>query len=180
MQKIEISKVGPILRNGNLILVSSTDGRSLICDAGNEKAINKLRSFIAPSTKREFRILVDNDARLNRHVHEVPSIAWDILDSADEPLILILPKGLNVSDNALDRDGSIPIQMVKESDEKKLVQRANCPLAAILLRDDQDTESFSSIEYIINLPASFLQSSPNKKAPIISLGSNNEVKILRE
>ena len=180
MQIIELGKIAPVLHDGNLILLKTSKTDVIVGDARNEDAMNELRSLKQLSSEKGFRILFESDARLNRYVDEVPAIAWDIMDTADDPLVLILPKGKNVSNQALAQDGSIAVQMVKDPEEVKLVQRANCPLAITEVIDDTDSDSFSSIDYMINLPALFLQSSTTKKIPVIFLGLNNEVKVIRE
>jgi len=180
MQTIELGKIAPVLQDGHLILVKTSGGDVIVGDARNDDAMNGLRSLKSLAPEKGFRILFESDARLNRYVDEVPSIAWDIMDTADDPLVLILPKGQNISKQALAQDGSIAVQMIKNPEEVKLVQRANCPLAITEVNDYSDSDSFSSIDYVINLPALFLQSRSTKKIPVIFLGPNNEVKVIRE
>lgn len=180
MQTIELNKIAPVLHDGHLICVETAKGQAIVGDARNEDAMNELRSLKPLPPEKGFRILFDSDARLNRYVDEVPPIAWDIIDTADDSLVLILPKGQNLSEYALAKDGSIAIQMVKGNEEVRLVQRANCPLAITEFNSDEVSDYFSSIDYMINLPALFLQNNTTKKIPVIFLGSDNEVKVIRE
>jgi len=180
MQTIELDKIASLLRDGHLIFVTTAHGRAIICDARNEDGMNELRSIKDLPPEKGFRILFDSDARLNRYVYEVPPVAWDIIDSAENPLVLILQKGQNISKLALAKNGSIAVQMVKGNEEIKLVQRANCPLAITEFNEDEVSDYFSSIDYMINLPTLFLQNNSTKKIPVIFLGPDNEVRVIRE
>lgn len=180
MQSIALNKIAPLLRDGHCILVSAGDGTALIADAKNELASKEIRDLKGLPPEKGFRILIDSDARLNRHVREVPALAWDIIDTSDNALVLILPGGYNVSKNVLDEDGNIAIQMASNTEELKLVQAANCPLILTQVNTDEFPQNFSSIDYIINLPALLLKNSPSDRIPIVFLGPDNEVRIIRE
>lgn len=180
MQSLELNKIAPILREGDLILVSDGNGSLLIADARNDAAVSELRALKNLPREKGFRILIDSDARLNRLVRDVPALAWDIIDTADDAVVIILEGGQNISRNALAADGTIAIQMAMTKDEINIVQSANCPLIITEVNPEEFPESFSSIDYVINLPAPIFKRTPSKKLPIIFLGSGNEVRVIRE
>ena len=180
MQTIETNKLATYLSEGYTILVSAEDGSALIGDANNDDLCREISSLITNSNKGAMRILIDSDARLNRHVNEVPALAWDIIDTAEQMVILILNGGQNVSKYILSDNDSIAIQTAKDPLLKKLVQSAKCPLLLVEIESEDLPESFASIDYMINLPAPLLKSTASKNIPIIFLGSDNEVRVIRE
>lgn len=145
-----------------------------------------MRDIKSRSLEKGFTILVESDARLNLHVADVPALAWDILDTSNEPIILVLPKGKGVSEGALASDGSIAIRMVKEKAEVNLVRLVNGPVASTALLTENNTpvnypedappSVLSKVDYLIDLPTA---KSSNKKTPIVRLGMDGEVKIIR-
>lgn len=180
MQSIELNKISSILREGHFILVSASNGSHLIADARKDDPVSELRTLKNLPPDKGFRILIDSDARLNRLVPDVPALAWDIIDTTDDPMILILEGGQNISKNALAENGTIAVQMAMTKEEVKLVQSANCPLIITEVDSEELLKNFSSVDYVINLPAPIFKSAFSKKLPIIFLGSGNEVRVIRE
>jgi L-threonylcarbamoyladenylate synthase len=180
MQPIELNKIAPLLHRGHFILLSSHSGSVLIADARNDDAVSELRTAKNLPPDKGFRILIDSDARLNRLVNEVPALAWDIIDTSDNPVVLILEGGQNISENALAGDGTIAIQMAATDEEIKLVQAANCPLIITEVNPEEFPENFSSVDYVVNLPALTLKKTPSGNLPVIFLGTGNEVRVIRE
>lgn len=176
------------INDGNLILAPTSAGWSLLCHARNSDALKTLRTLKHRGVESGFTILVDSDARLNRLVSEVPSIGWDILDTSDGNLILILPEGKNVAKEALAADNSIAIRMVKDPAERKLVQMVNGPVATTALLDESgnpvdDPEEaektvLDEVDYLLNLPT-LSKLKDKKQFPIVKLDLNGEVKIIR-
>lgn len=176
------------INDGNLILAPTSAGWSLLCHARNAEALKTLRNLKNRGAEIGFTILVESDARLNRLVSEVPSIGWDILDTSDGDLILILPGGRNVAKEALAADNSIAIRMVKDPAERKLVQMVNGPVACTALLDKSDRPVdepeqaektvLDEVDYLLNLPT-LSKLKDKKQFPIVKLDLNGEVKIIR-
>jgi L-threonylcarbamoyladenylate synthase len=176
------------INEGNVILAPTAAGWSLLCHARNKEALETLRRLKNRDTTRGFTILVESDARLNRMVAEVPAIAWDILDTTDGELILVLPAGKNVDPAALAADGTIAIRMVKDPAERKLVQMVNGPVACTALADkfgspvnqpeDAEESVLEEVDYLLNLPT-LSKLKDKKKIPIVKLNVDGEVKIIR-
>jgi len=177
------------LKDGAIILAVLEHNISIICDARNENAVETLRAIKNRNTDKGFTILMDSDARVNRYVKEVPPLAWDIFDTAVDPIILVLPEGRNIAKNALASDGTIALRMVIDANERKLVQAANGPVASTALLkadgnlasslDDADPSVLEKIDYVLPLPPEMTNYS-EKKIPIIFLDLSSNVKIIRE
>lgn len=189
LKEININEAPKIIKSGAIVLSFLQDSISLICDARNDDAVEILREAKNRKSDKGFTILIDSDARLNRYVTDVPALAWDIIDTSDSPIILVLPGGKNMSKKALASDKSIAVRMVTQPDEQKLVQATNGPVACTaLLRPDgtlaqgieeADPTLLEKVDYVLSLPTSKSAYS-QKKIPIISLDAESNVRIIRE
>lgn len=189
MEEITLRQTAEKIRDGYVIIAPLPAGYALICDARNAEPVNRLRKIKNRSTEKGFTILVESDARLNKYVNEVPAIAWDIVDTAENPIVLVLPQGKGICSEALASDGSIAVRMVSDGHERQLVQAANCPVACTALLnasgkpvshpDEAAPEVLSEVDYLISLPA-FDLGPLAVQPPIVSLGMDGEVKVIRE
>lgn len=189
MTEITLKEAPQKIKDGEIILAFLEDGISLICDARNAASVDHLRKLKNRKSDKGFTILMDSDARVNKYVDEVPPLAWDIFDTADSPIILVLPGGKDMAANALADDGTVAVRMVTSPEERKLVQAANGPVAATALLksdgslattlDEGDQSILDEIDYVLTLPPEN-KSYSNKKIPIIYLDLSSNVKIIRE
>jgi len=189
LKEIDLREATLKIKDGAIILAFLEDSISLICDARNSLSVDLLRKLKKRSFEKGFTILMDSDARVNKYVRDVPPLAWDIFDTSDNPIILILPDGQNMAKNALAKDGTVAVRMVNTLSEQKLVQAANGPVAATgLLKndgtlassvDDADPALLDEVEYVLTL-APETKSYSMKKIPIISLDMDSNVKIIRD
>ncbi|HKL02023.1 MAG TPA: Sua5/YciO/YrdC/YwlC family protein, partial [Cryomorphaceae bacterium] len=101
MEEISLKETAQKIRDGSVIVAPLPSGYALICDARNDEPVKRLRKIKRRSAEKGFTILVESDARLNKYVKDVPAIAWDIIDTAENPLVLILPNGSGVCREAL-------------------------------------------------------------------------------
>lgn len=188
MEKINQDNGHVKIKEGNILLAPTATGWSLLCHARNAEALRTLRRLKSRGPDRGFTILVESDARLNRLVNEMPSIAWDILDTSDGDLILVVDQGQNVDKLALAADGSIAIRMVKDPFERKLVQLVNGPVAATALPsvsgrpaahlEDAEDALLEEVDYLLNLPT-LSKLKDGNQLPIVKLSLDGEVKIIR-
>jgi L-threonylcarbamoyladenylate synthase len=74
-------------------------------------------------TNKGLILLISKIEQLSEYVEQVPDIAWDLVEFAEDPLTVIYPKGKNVSPLLLGPDGSIAIRLVKDEFCKGLVYR---------------------------------------------------------
>lgn len=176
------------IRDGEVLIAALDQQLALICDARNSDAVKLLRKLKNRPPEKGFSILIDSDARLNRYVHDVPPLAWDIIDTAEGPIILVLPGGKLMAREALAQDGTIAVRMVTCPEEQKLVQMANAPLACTALTgtngkavsdiEDADPTVLSAVEYVLSLPTSKNHYAP-ATVPVIGLELDGGVKIIR-
>ena len=110
----EINKCIEVLKSGGLILYPTDTVWGIGCDATNEEAVKKIYELKQRNDSKSMIVIIANDAMLNKHVVEVPDLAWDIIDISDKPTTIIYPKAKNLAKNVIAEDGSIGIRMVKK------------------------------------------------------------------
>src|SRR5690554_3015435 len=126
----EVKQAVQALRDGKVILYPTDTVWGLGCDATNETAVNRLLDIKGRDEEKGLIVLVDRDARLNRYVQEVPSMAWDLIDVADKPLTIIYPKGVGLAQNVCAPDGSVAIRLTRDEFCRHLIEKLNRPLVS--------------------------------------------------
>ena len=176
-----------VLKAGGVILYPTDTVWGLGCDATNEDAVKKVYDIKQRNDAKSLIALVSSDAMLQKHVTEVPDLAWDIMDMATKPTTIIYTKGKNLAPNVMAKDGSIGIRMIKEGFCNQLVHKFNSPLISTsanisgrpspLLFNDISTPIHSAVDYIVDHQ---LDQGNHQPSSIIKLGLKGEVEILRK
>ena len=78
-----------VLQAGGLILYPTDTIWGIGCDATNEEAVRKVYELKQRADHKAMLVLVDNPAKLNGYVDEVPDVAWDLIELSDKPLTII-------------------------------------------------------------------------------------------
>ncbi|NNE56241.1 MAG: translation factor Sua5, partial [Flavobacteriales bacterium] len=72
----EVQECIKVLKAGGIILYPTDTVWGLGCDAGSEKAVQKLYELKGRQLTKSMIVLVDNDAKLERYFGDVPEVAW--------------------------------------------------------------------------------------------------------
>jgi len=123
MLKQEIEKALTVLKDGGVILYPTDTVWGLGCDATNEQAVAKINDIKGRAADKSFIILLDTDAKLQSYVTEVPHVAYDLIEYAENPLTLVFPNAKNLAKNVINADGSVGIRIVKHDFCTQLIQR---------------------------------------------------------
>ncbi|MCX6291507.1 MAG: L-threonylcarbamoyladenylate synthase [Bacteroidetes bacterium] len=184
----EIKKCLEVLNRGGIILYPTDTVWGIGCDASNEKAISKIYDLKKRDDSKSMIILLDQEARLQSYVEEVPSVAWDLIECADKPITIIYDKAKNVAQNLIAEDGSLGIRVTKDEFCKMLIHKFRKPVVSTSanISGNKPPASFSEIDeaiingvdYVVNLRQNErMKSSPST---IIKLGRNGEFKMIRK
>lgn len=111
------------LKSGGVLLYPSDTIWGLGCDVRNGQAIDKILELKKRPASKGLIVLISKIEQLSEYVEQVPDIAWDLVEFAEDPLTVIYPKGKNVSPSLLGPDGSIAIRLVKDEFCKGLIYR---------------------------------------------------------
>lgn len=185
--KQEIETAAQHLREGGVILYPTDTIWGLGCDATNPKAVARLLEIKGRPAEMGLIVLADNDARINRHVKEVPEIAWDLMDVEEKPLTIIYPQGVGLAPNVCAPDGTVAIRLVHDEFCRKLITKLNRPLVSTSANisgkpsptdfNTIDTDVLTAVDYTVNLRQSETIRIP--PSSIIKLNLDGEIKIIR-
>lgn len=128
MLREEVNKALEILKNGGLILYPTDTIWGIGCDATNSEAVEKVFKLKGRSEEKSLIVLLDTDIKLQSYVSDVPEIAYDLIEYAENPLTIIYSGAKNLAPNAIAKDGSIGIRIVKHDFCQQLLQRFKKPL----------------------------------------------------
>ncbi|WP_020602419.1 Sua5/YciO/YrdC/YwlC family protein [Spirosoma spitsbergense] len=86
------------LRQGQLIALADETGWSIAADPVNEKAIGQLIALMPfMATGLQPTVLIEKTDQLGLYVAKLPDVAYDLVDFAEDPLIVVYDQGKNVS-----------------------------------------------------------------------------------
>ncbi len=184
----DITKALEILRSGGIVLYPTDTIWGLGCDATNPTAIKRIYEIKQREDAKSMLILMENPNLLNSYIHEVPEIAWDLIEVADNPLTIIYPGAKNLAPNLLAQDGSIGIRITSEPFTQQLIQRFRKPLVSTSanISGQKSPQNFGeiseeikrSVDYIVGYRQDdFSKSSPSG---IIKLGIGGQIEIIRK
>lgn len=183
----DIKKACEVLRSGGVILYPTDTIWGIGCDATNEDAVRKVYEIKQRTDSKALLVLMDNPARLQTYVEEVPDIAWDLIEASDKPLTIIYSKGKNLASNLLAEDGSIGIRITREPFSARLCERFRKPLVSTSanISGTPPPANFSEISGLIKERVDYIveyrQDDHTKATPsgIIRLETGGLFKIIR-
>ncbi|MGI9526491.1 MAG: L-threonylcarbamoyladenylate synthase [Weeksellaceae bacterium] len=178
--------VKSILENSGVILTPTDTTFGLSCLATDEQAAEKINQIKHRSKDKNFILLVDSDARLQKMV-DVPDLAWDIMDLSEKPVTIIYDKIIDVPDFLLSPEGTIGIRVIDYLPLKKIIQKTKTPListSANLSGDkpphhyqDINPTIIASVDYIMPEVEGF---TPTYEASsIIEIKHDGQIKVIR-
>jgi L-threonylcarbamoyladenylate synthase len=184
----EIKNAIEVLRKGGVILYPTDTVWGIGCDARNKEAVAKVYKLKKRAEYKSLVALVCDHTMLNRHVKEVPEVAWELLDAAEEPLTIIYPDARMLAENMIAADGSVGIRIVKEPFCNTLIHKFGKPLVSTsanvsgeetpLNFSDIKLDIVNNVDYIVNYRRN--EENNVKPSTIIKVAMNGEVKIIRK
>ena len=186
MEKETIAEVVTVLKQGGLILYPTDTVWGIGCDATNANAVRKVYNLKKRQDSKALICLVNNYSMLEKHIDNVPNIAYTILDIADKPTTLIYDAPAGVAENLVAEDNTLAIRIVKHSFCEKIIKYLGRPIVSTSANisgrptpksfKEIDDAIIKGVDYVVNLPSN----NNTKPSTIIKLSSKGEVKIIRE
>ena len=184
----DLVKAVEVLRSGGVILYPTDTIWGLGCDATNQAAVKRIYEIKQREDSKSMLILMENPNLLNSYITEVPEIAWELIEVADNPLTIIYPGAKNLAPNLLASDGSVGIRITNEAFSQQLVQRFRKPIVSTSanLTGQKSPHNFAaiseeikkSVDYIVTYRQDdFSKSNPSS---IIKLGVGGQIEIVRK
>ena len=184
----DIVKAVEVLRSGGIILYPTDTIWGIGCDATNPAAVKRIYEIKERIDAKSMLILMENPNLLNSYITEVPEIAWDLIEVADNPLTIIYPGAKNLAMNLFAPDGSIGIRITSEPFTQQLIQRFRKPVVSTSanISGQRSPQNFAEISDHIKKSVDFIvayrQDDRTKSNPsgIIKLGVGGQIEIIRE
>ena len=130
MLKDEVAKAFKIIQEGGIILYPTDTIWGIGCDATNTDAVQRIFQLKQRDEAKSMIILLDTDNKLQSYVKEVPDLAYDLIEYAENPLTLIMPGARNISPALIANDGSTGIRITSHPFCQQLIQRMRKPLVS--------------------------------------------------
>jgi L-threonylcarbamoyladenylate synthase len=188
MLREEVAKALKVVQEGGIILYPTDTIWGLGCDASNTEAVQKIYKLKQRDESKSMIILLDNDNKLLSYVPEVPDIAYDLIEFAENPLTLILSGAKNISPALINTDGSIGIRVVKHEFCQQLIQRLRKPLVSTSanISGSPSPKNFATVadeiingvDYVVNLEQHDLQE--KKQSTIMKLEADGRFTFIRK
>ena len=185
--KKEIEHTVTILKQGGLILYPTDTVWGIGCDATNSEAVKKVYQLKERSDSKALICLVNNYGMLERHVDNVPKIAYDILDLAVNPTTIIYDNPAGIAENLVANDDTLAIRVIKHEFCEKLIRYLGKPIVSTSanISGEPTPKSFKEIpqailkgvDYVVNLHN---EKKTIKPSSIIKISNDGKVKIIRE
>jgi len=186
--KDEINKALNVLKSGGVILYPTDTVWGLGCDATNEEAVAKINAIKGRAADKSFIVLLSSDNQLQSYVTEIPDVAYELIEYAENPLTIIFSGAKNLAKNAINADGSIGIRIVKHNFCEQLIQRLRKPITSTSANisgqptpqffDDITQDIIDSVNYVVDFEQELRVA--KKPSTIIKLGPSGQFEFIRK
>nr|WP_298928205.1 L-threonylcarbamoyladenylate synthase [uncultured Allomuricauda sp.] len=183
----EINNCIKELKEGNLILYPTDTVWGIGCDATNEEAVKKVYDLKKRADSKALICLVAHQAMLERHVKEVPEVAYDIMDFAQKPTTIVFDSPKGVAKNLIAEDNTLAIRVASDKFCQYLINKFGKPIVSTSANisgrptpnhfKEISPEILKGVDYVVNLQLENENPSPSS---IIKLSNDGQVKVIRE
>jgi L-threonylcarbamoyladenylate synthase len=159
--KNEVEKALEVVKAGGIILYPTDTIWGIGCDATNEEAVQKVMALKGRSASKSLIVLVDNDTKLASYVREIPDVAYDLIEYAENPLTIVYSNAKNLAKSVINEDGSVGIRVVKHNFCQQLIQRFRLPIVSTSANisgepapknfSEVSQEIIDGVDYVVNL-----------------------------
>ncbi|MBA3898982.1 MAG: hypothetical protein H0X62_02045 [Bacteroidetes bacterium] len=173
------------IKKGGIVGMPSSAGLLMAAHFTQGPGFEKLLEF-AKKLKEKIIIVTDKDEKLNYILHDIPSLAYSLIEHSEKPMIIEYDKpSLNIHKDLVGPSGTLPVMILSDELVSRTCNLGLKAVAAIIINTKNQEESlpvFSAIlpdvEYMVDLPEN---KKPKLRTPsIISLTMSGEVKIIRK
>jgi L-threonylcarbamoyladenylate synthase len=187
MLRDEVAKAFKIVQDGGIILYPTDTIWGIGCDATNTEAVQKIYRLKQRDEAKSMIILLDTDNKLPSYINDVPELAYDLIEFAENPLTLVMPGAKNISPALINSDGSVGVRVVNHEFCQQLIQRMRKPLVSTSANisgkpspqyfSQIDQEIIDGVDYVVDID----QHSMEIKTPstIMRLAPNGSFEFLR-
>jgi L-threonylcarbamoyladenylate synthase len=157
----EVAKALKIVQDGGIILYPTDTIWGIGCDATNTEAIQKIYRLKQRDETKSMIILLDTDNKLQSYISDVPDLAYDLIEFAENPLTLVMPGAKNISPALISSDGSVGVRISDHPFCQQLIQRLRKPLVSTSANisgkpspqyfSQIDQEVIDGVDYVVDI-----------------------------
>lgn len=185
----DIKKALEVLRNGGTFLYPTDTIWGIGCDATNVEAVKKVYDIKKREDNKSMIILVDEIARIDSYIDDVPEVAYQLIEYAEKPLTVILEGAKFLANNVVNKeDNSVGIRVVKDEFCKELIRRFRKPIVSTsanisgepspAIFDEISDAVKDQVDYVVeHRQEDFTKAQPSG---IILIRKDSSVKVIRE
>lgn len=188
MLKEEVKKTIEVLRQGGVVLYPTDTVWGLGCDATNVEAVAKINAIKGRPADKSFIVLLDNENQLASYVGEIPEVAYELIEYAENPLTIIFSGGKNLAQNVINADGSVGIRVVKHPFCNAVLQGFRRPITSTSANisgtpgprffDEISEEILNAVDYVVDLEQELRE--PKRPSTIVKLGPSGQFEFIRK
>ena len=131
ISKTDINQALETLRSGGLILYPTDTIWGIGCDATNPEAVDRIYQLKGRDPSKSLIILLDSDHKLASYVHDIPDVAYQLIEYTERPLTIVYSGAKNLAPNLVAGDGSVGIRIVSQHPFcSPLLQRFRKPIVS--------------------------------------------------
>lgn len=182
----DINSALKVLRDGGVILYPTDTIWGIGCDATNPEAVARIYEIKQREDSKSMLTLVGSEGQLQSTVSDIPEVAWQLIDSAVDPLTIIYDHPRNVASNLLAPDGSLGVRITSEQYSMRLCQRLGRPIVSTSanISGEKAPLSFSGISQVIKDKVDYIAEygrdmHGKKGSNIIKVGDGGLIKVIR-
>lgn len=184
----EIKSALKVLKEGGVILYPTDTIWGIGCDATNEEAVSKVYAIKERADTKSMLVLIHTETLLPSYVTAVPEIAWELIESAVDPLTIIYPGAKNLAKNLIGPGRTIGIRITKDDFCTQLISRFRKPIVSTSanLSGRTSPANFLKIDQLIREKVDYIVNwrqddyTTAKPSSIIKLGIGGEIDIIRK
>lgn len=130
MLRDEVAQAFKVVQDGGIILYPTDTIWGIGCDAANTDAVKRIFALKQRDEAKSMIILLDTDNKLQSYIQEVPELAYNLIEYAENPLTLVLPGAKNISPALIAADGSVGVRVTSHQFCQQVIQRLRRPLVS--------------------------------------------------
>lgn len=183
----EIDKAATIVCRGGIILYPTDTVWGIGCDATNSDAVKRIFKLKQRADHKAMIVLVDSVAEVEKHVMEMPEVAYQLIDCAVKPLTIVYDGAVDLAPEIIGKDGSAGIRVTREAFSAGLCRRLRRPLVSTSANisgekpattfPEISREILEGVDYVVNYRRDDL--TPALPSTVMKLSPSGEFKILR-
>ncbi|MCZ8145980.1 L-threonylcarbamoyladenylate synthase [Flavobacterium sp.] len=183
----EVHNAFEVIAKGGIILYPTDTVWGIGCDATNEAAVQKIYALKQREESKSMIVLMHSERLVHSVFHQIPEVAWQLLEFATQPTTLILDQPKNVAPNLISTDNSLGMRLVTEPFCYQLMERMKRPLVSTSANvsgaptpksfQEISPEIVQGVDYVVQLHRDRVASKPST---IIKLTLDAQVRVIRK